>query len=306
VPLLSRAYEGDGDLRLMQGLAAECWRLQAPFVDAHVGDLAWRMYQHLDKLAEVRIRLWLGDDQRPLGWAWLWLPAELDFQLHPEASPAVLDDMLAWFEAEAQPSGGGHVQAWALEAHGRTVAALEAAGYERSDDSWYEHMVAPLAEQLPEPELPRGFELRTVRGEEDVERRVEVHRAAFAPSRVVAESYRRVMRSWPYRPGLDHVVVAPDGAFAAFCLCWLDEVNRVGDLEPVGTHPNYRRRGLGRAVCLAGLRSLREAGADTALVYSVGRSDASRLYESIGFAAESRHLPFRKRSRRESPGDVRR
>jgi ribosomal protein S18 acetylase RimI-like enzyme len=306
VPLPSRAYEGDDDLRLMQELAADCWRLQAPFVDAHIGDLTWRMYQHLDKLAEVRIRLWLDDDQRPLGWAWLWLPAELDFQLHPQAPSAVLGDMLAWFEAEAQPSETGHVQAWALEAHERTVATLEAAGYDRSDDSWYEHMVVALDEPLPEPELPQGFELRAVRGDEDVERRVQVHRAAFAPSRVVAESYRRVMRSWPYRTDLDHVVVAPDGTFAAFCLCWLDEVNRVGDLEPVGTHPDYRRRGLARAVCLAGLRSLQAAGADTALVYSVGRSDATRLYESLGFMSKSRHLPFRKRTARESPGDVRR
>jgi ribosomal protein S18 acetylase RimI-like enzyme len=295
VPIRSRDYEGEADLRLMQDLAAECWRVEGPFVDAHVGDLPWRMYQHLDKLDEVRVRLWLGDDGRATAWAWLWLPGELDFQVHPAAPRGLVGEVLAWFESAAKPDDDGFVVAWALEEHAQTVAALQAAGYERDDKTWYELMVCPLHAGLPEPRLLEGYELCTVRGDEDVERRVAVHRAAFAPSRVVAESYRKVMQTWPYRIDLDNVVVAPDGSFAAFCLCWLDEANRVGELEPVGTHPDHRRRGLARAVCLAGLRSLRDAGADTAVVYPVGGSDAARLYEAVGFSTRTRHLRFRKR-----------
>jgi ribosomal protein S18 acetylase RimI-like enzyme len=305
MPTPARDYEGDADLRLMQELAAECWRVQGPFVDAHVGDLPWRMYQHVDKLSEVRVRLWLEDDGRARAWAWLWQErGELDFQLHPN-SAGLLGDVLEWFESAVRPNENGLVTVWTLEAHEDTVPALEAAGYELGEGSWYEHMVASLGPELSQPKVPEGFELRTVRGDEDVERRVEVHRAAFAPSRVVPESYRRMMRAWPYRPELDQVAVAPDGSFAAFCLCWLDEDNRVGNLEPVGTHPDHRRLGLARAVSLAGLRSLYAAGADTALVYSVGGSDASKLYESVGFTSRSRHLPFRKPGR-ELAGNVRR
>lgn len=214
MPILAREYESDADLRLMQELAAECWRLEGPFVDAHVGDLPWRMYQHLDKLREVRVRLWLDDTGRARAWAWLWQEGELDFQLHP-ASAGLLGEVLEWFESAAQPDEQGVIRAWTLEAHEQTVAALEAAGYELDDGSWYEHMLAPLGAEPPSPDVPCGFELRPVRGDDDVERRVEVHRAAFAPSRVVPESYRRVMRAWPYRPELDHVAVAPDGTFAA-------------------------------------------------------------------------------------------
>jgi hypothetical protein len=75
----------------------------------------------------------------------------------------------------------GRTQGLALEAHDETVAALEAAGYELDEGSWYEHMLAPLDDQLARPVVPDGYELRTVRGDEDVEARVEVHRAAFAP-----------------------------------------------------------------------------------------------------------------------------
>ena len=132
--------------------------------------------------------------------------------------------------------------------------------------------------------LPDGFAVRPVRGEEELEARVAVHRAAFAPSRVTEQSFLNVMRSNTYRPELDMVVEAPDGTFAGFCLCWFDEENRVGEFEPVGTHPSYQRRGLARAVCLAALRQLRALRGDAAIVLQTGRDEAAeRLYTALGF-----------------------
>ena len=100
--------------------------------------------------------------------------------------------------------------------------------------------------------------------EDEAEARAAVHRAAWRPKRIGAmfvppvdlgeaessmttESYRAVMEAWPYRHDLDQVVEAPDGTLAAFALGWLDEVDRAGELEPVGTDPRYavRRAGIG-------------------------------------------------------------
>jgi ribosomal protein S18 acetylase RimI-like enzyme len=287
---LSRAYAGDEDLARMQRLVAECWRVRGPLSGMHVGDLPWRMYQHLDKLDEVRVQVWLEDDEC-VAWGWLWTKEnELDFELHPQR-PALADDVLAWAEAEA---------AWALDAHEDAVAALERAGYVRRDgERWYEHHVCELDAELEEPRLPPGYSVRTFH-DGDLVRRVDVHRAAFAPSRVVPESYARLQRAWPYRPDLDHVVTAPGGDFAAFCLCWLDDSNAAGLLEPVGTHPDHRRLGLASAVCLAGLRSLREAGASRAVVLSSGGSSATGLYEKIGMPVVARHVAFRREEARAS------
>ena len=237
----------------MQRLASELWRRLGPRSSIHIGDLPWRMYQHLNTLSEDHVALWLDGD-----------------------------DVVAWANARSVLT---------LEIHTETVRMLEDAGYLRSQKKWYEHMVRSL-DQLPEPSVPAGYHIRSVEGDADVERRVEVHRAAFAPSRVVPESYRAVMRAYPYRPELDNVVVAPDGSFAAFCLCWIDIENRVGLLEPVGAHPAHRRQGLAAAACLAGLRALKHAGADTAVVYSAGASQALRVYERIGFKSNSRQLQF--------------
>ena len=50
-----------------------------------------------------------------------------------------------------------------------------------------------------------------------------------------------------YRADLDIYVASPDNEIAAFATMWYDEVNHIGMLEPVGTIPEYRRMGLGRA-----------------------------------------------------------
>ena len=156
------------------------------------------------------------------------------------------------------------------------------------------HMVRSLADEVPARSVPDGYRLRTVRGEEDVVARTEVHRAAFAPSRVVPESYRRTMQEWPYRADLDFVVEAPDGSFASFCLCWLDAENRMGEFEPVGTHPDHRRRGSRPRRLYSGPPGLARAGAETAVVYGVAGSHAETLYAGLGFETISRHIEYRR------------
>jgi len=276
----ARDYSGPADLRLMQDLTAECWRLDGPFVIATIGDLPWWMYQHLNKLDEARVRLWLEDGRCV---AWGWVEGGLIFMVHPQHRER-LADVLDWAEADAVT---------ALEHDTASIEALRARGYVADESRWFDHMTRSL-DDLPEPRVHDGYALRAVRGEEELLARTESHRAAWEPSRVVPASYRAVMRAWPYRAELDWVAVAPDGTFAANCLCWLDEANRIAELEPVGTHPDHRRRGLATAVCLAALSAARAAGADTGLVYPVNGLPAATLYESIGFRAISRHLTFRK------------
>ena len=279
----SRAYRGNADLRLMQALVADLWRTQAPFVEHHIGDLPWQLYQHLNKLNEVRIRLWLAGDSA-IAWGWHWLKDDaLSFEVHP-AHIDLVDELVAWADTR---------EVWTIDRQPAICGRVEALGYRRADDAWYEHHVRDLAAKVEDPVLPAGYGVRTVRAG-DLARRVAVHRAAFAPSRVVPRSYGRVMRAWPYRMDLDHVIEAADGTFAAFCLAWLDEANGVGLLEPVGTHPDHRRRGLAAAVCSAALGALRASGATLAIVDSVGGSPATALYESIGMHPAARHLVFRR------------
>ena len=101
-----------------------------------------------------------------------------------------------------------------------------------------------------------------------------------------AEKYLKVFRA----PHMEYelVVAAPDGRFAAFTNVWVDEVNRSLLFEPVGTHSDFRRRGIGKALMVHALTRMRaERGIEHAYVCHEPPSKnpaAGALYASVGFA----------------------
>lgn len=293
--LSSRAYEGPGDLGALHAVVTAVWARDKPHALLHVGDVTWGLYQHEPRLAWPKRTQIFERDGEPVAFGILWLPQTLQSAVHPEhRDDVVYEALLAWFATAAGEELDGGLDAQLLESDVGFRLALERRGYAlHASESWFEHRVRSLAAPIEPPALPGGYRLRHVAGDADLERRVEVHRAAFAPSKVTVPAYRFLRTLEPYREGLDLAVEAPDGSFAASALVWLDAENGVGELEPVGTHPQHRRLGLGTAVCLEACRRLREAGADTAVVYSAHDHHAGRLYGSAGFEVVDRHLEYR-------------
>jgi mycothiol synthase len=136
--------------------------------------------------------------------------------------------------------------------------------------------------------------VRNVRGDEDLEQRAAVANSAFGSNWHRVETVRVLQRAPTYRQDLDLVVVAPEGTFAAYCVVWFGEANRLGWFEPVGTHPAHRRRGLAKAMMCEGLRRLRALGATVACVGCGTDEAANRLYESAGFSDFERDYHWRK------------
>ncbi|MFG2003717.1 GNAT family N-acetyltransferase [Spirillospora sp. NPDC048911] len=276
-------------LREMQELTQRLWPSRW-----HIGDMAWIWFQHTGYEAKIRTARWERDG-RTAAWAWANLPdGSLDLQLDP-AHPELADEILTWF-AE---TGGRTVTV--LDDETAMIEALLRHGYqERTEGPFFLHLGRSLADPIPEPAVPDGYTLRHVRSEDDAEARVAVHRAAFTlpggpPSKVTTESYRNVMRAWPYRRELDWFVTAPGGTPAAFCLVWLDERNKVAILEPVGTDPGHRRLGLASAAILGALRTARDLGAETARVCARGDDaypSARATYMSVGFRRYARNRTF--------------
>jgi ribosomal protein S18 acetylase RimI-like enzyme len=278
----------------MQRLISRSWSLEKPHVNVHVGDLEW--WAALEREEPDVISLWYAGDEL-VGWAWLSPPAELDTHIHSDhrAGP-LFEEMLDWFEATASRRSASPEEcvAFPFDPDAQRRQLMESRDY-RPVDHGYIHHARSLMDPLADPGLSQGFALRHVQGPEDIERRVAVHRSAFAPSRMTPERYRRVMASGHYRPELDWVAVASTGEFASFCNIWLDGENAVALLEPVGTADGYRRMGLARAACLAAMRAARQLGADTAIVLSADDNPGSlALYRSLGFEESGRTYRFTK------------
>lgn len=287
-----RDYVGPEDLRAMQSLAQRVWSPNSRF---HVGDIAWGRYSVPNAETGFRTSLWRdGDVVR--AWGWVELPNYLDV-LVDRATPDVAADVLSWF---AEVATGPNLTCLVMEGDQHVIDALERAGYARQVEGPFFARHTITLDTLQEPSLPQGFSLRHVEDAES-KARAQVHRDSWSDfgSRMTTESYARVMNTWPYRLETDWVVESPTGELVASALGWLDEVNKVGLVEPVGCAPEHRGRGLGAAVNLALLNAFRQQGATIAVVLprgDEGYPGPGRLYRKIGFKPGSRTFTYVRKS----------
>lgn len=169
------------------------------------------------------------------------------------------------------------------------IAFWAAQGCAKADWSYW-RMARDLALPIGEPALPAGFAIRSLRPAEAAAY-AELHRTAFGTANMTAEWRERTLHVSEYRQDLDLVVEAPDGRLAAFCVLWL--AGAAGQVEPLGTHPDFRKLGLGQALLLAGFRRLRAAGARTVGVEVDAENDPGLgLYQSVGFERQYSVLKY--------------
>ncbi len=300
----SYPYRGDIDTQKMRALLVAmrstfghgCW---------HVGDLTWRLFLHSRKydLGQT-VRLWQAPNDELLGFMIFSPPAaQIGFELQVCAeakNQGIEDQMLDWLLAQwhdamktmPDPSGGTlHTDVGVYEDDGNYIAALERRGFTRSNTTGA-LLLYPLDEPLPQVTLPQGFTIRPVAGKHEAAARAATHRAAFDSTRMTEKAYLRLMQTPGYDPELDLVAVAPGGLLAAFGVVWIDSINKVGEFEPLGTHPDFRQKGLARAVLAEGLRRMKAQGAENAIVGPVDDAIALLLYQSIGFRAIKRTCSY--------------
>ncbi len=172
-----------------------------------------------------------------------------------------------------------------LEKHGFALEPVRSLQYSYS-----------LNKQIAEYHPPAGFSIRCVKGKDEVEQLVALHRAAFGTNHMTIE-YRLAMMSTPqYIQAMDLVMVAPNGALAAFCVCgFRDSDKKIGYIDPIGTHPHYQRMGLGKAIVSTGLMILKNSGANFAELGTSSENIAmQKLASELGFACISERLWFSK------------
>jgi predicted N-acetyltransferase YhbS len=205
---------------------------------------------------------------------------EAFFQRHPQY-PSLLDEMLDYAEANLLNRKTNTLFIYIYDHDEQLQALVQERGYEK-DAGDFGHDSEFVIGDLPEPGLPQGYVLQSMAQERDIELRREVFGRAFNHSDPAewpsAFSYEELQKAPDYREDLDLYIVGPHGKYVACCIVWYDHHNQIGILEPVGTHPDFRGRGLGREVVLEGIRRAAALGSKKVCVGS-----GQRFYEAIGF-----------------------
>ncbi len=293
----SLEYRGEEAYEKIRRLLVECYAINRTM---HCWGLErldwWRFNIHWDdersgsRKWQKDIRLWETEGRKLIGVAHPEgdLRPERDhgdifLEIHPHYRH-LEDEMLAWAEEHHADNRPDNAKTWPLKTFvydydKQRADLLGRRGYQNLDQCGYKRRCS-LDHPIPTVELPPGYVIRTV-NESEMEAWATIVGAAFNNPFSEAERCRVWLKAPTKR--LDLVVVAPDGAFAAFCIACFDEENRIGMFEPVGTHPAYRQRGLGKAIMSEGLRRLQALGATVAYVGCGPGVAANRLYEAVGF-----------------------
>lgn len=290
----ARPYTGAEDLVRIQRMIAHSASVLGDCNHMHVGDFPHRLYngQRDHNPADI-VRVWEAENGEIVGWV-LTQPrfTGFDFMVTPEyRNTALEDEVIEWGIANTrewltklgidEPVGTDFFTSDEVDNEARRLMLLKH-GFEPNEPVMI-YTTRPIAEPIPPLELPAGFSVRSAEGEHEAGKLAEVHHGAF-DSGWSADQYLKVMRSPGYDTERELVIVAPDGRFAAFCIIWLDDLNKVGLFEPVGAHADFRRMGLTRQLMYEGLRRMQAAGMETAIVlYEVDNPASTRLYESVGF-----------------------
>jgi mycothiol synthase len=290
---IARPARDAEDLALAQALCSSAWIAGDRLAAATPGALAWWHASSAPDPLDEHLQLWT-DAGRVVGWSW-HDGGEVEWMVRtgsPAADRVVIEAVLATIAAEA---GSNVAASWSAEDDAVALAALAEAGFVPSGRrlSQWQRRPDDRRPLPPVPELPVGYRIRSLHGRDELAARVDVHRAAFAPSRLTVDKYLRLVATPPYRFEDDLVVEAPDGSLAAFAMAWWDPLGRVGEFEPVGTHPAHRRQGLGRSLLGHGLARFAALGATVVQVYSDAANDASEgLYAAVGFDRRVFHHRF--------------
>lgn len=245
-------------------------------------------------------RLWFADDDSLLAYAWVDDYDNLICEFAPGSQQDLGAQVVEWAEAVIRARGGDGLDSACVDSNRERQAFLFAHGFTRqTEESW--HYACPLDVPIPAPQLPPGFSIRPITGEDEAPAVAEMHRAAFGTDYMTTEMRLAMMRTDSYDPAMDIVVVAPDGRLAGYTVAFINAAENeltgqlCGYTDPVAVHPGFQRMGLARALLLAGMSQLKERGMTVAkLGTSADNLSMQKAAEAAGFRVESKTLWYHK------------
>jgi len=231
-------------------------------------------------------------------------PGEAHLSVHPiQRTLELEEEMLSVAEehlAAVKPDGLHKLVVWAPEQDKLRQDLLIRHGYNQvngTEYQWRRNLEAPI----PAVPVAPGYSIRSLRDGLELLERCYASGLGFHEGDITVAVdnrndpswYRNIQTAPLYRRDLDLVVIAPDGAIAAFCTIWFDDVTRSAYFEPVATVPAHQRRGLGKALLTEGLHRLQRMGATTASVGGYSPA-ANGLYQAVMGSEHELYEPWAK------------
>ncbi|TMF75327.1 MAG: GNAT family N-acetyltransferase [Chloroflexi bacterium] len=276
-----RPFDRDRDLAAVLGLVSRMRARGDPGAIFHPGGLQWWLRRLGRTGFEIAVRS-EGDDV--LGLA---LRDGCDVIVQADSAHlADLVELLEWVESRARETHEPEIFVSIAEDDDALRGVALSRKYQPSERYGYE-LVYELAAEPPSASLlPAGFEMISLTPAL-TDAYVELHRAAWsrpnAPSTYDRRQHDLVTAMPDFRYDLVPIVATSLGTLGAYCMSWWDPRSSAVEIEPLGTHPDFRRKGLATAIVHEVLRRSWALGAKYVLVWGTsGNPEAKALYLSAG------------------------
>ncbi|MDQ2682976.1 MAG: GNAT family N-acetyltransferase, partial [Chloroflexota bacterium] len=144
-------------------------------------------------------------------------------------------------------------------------------------------------EPMDRAPLPEGYRFVALEDDGRVTERWRLHKAVWEQATLDDRRYTQVRSAPYYRRDLDLCVETDAGELVAFALGWLDPEGGSCQFEPIGTHPDHRGKGIGKALVKEATHRVRELGADRCYINCSAKNEAGNaLYAAAGYALVGR------------------
>jgi predicted N-acetyltransferase YhbS len=201
-------------------------------------------------------------------------PGEIFFQIHPEFH-FLKTEMLEYSEKNLSvkgENGQNKIAIWINDFDIEFEFIAQARGYRKIAEAKESWSILEIRNPGPGIRAPSGFALQSLADENNLNKLDRlIHRGFNHPGEPPDEGVlgKQRMQSAPaFRKDLNIVTVSEDGTYCSYCGVWLELANQIAYVEPVCTAPDFRRRGLGTAAVLEGIRRCGLEGAGIAMVGS--------------------------------------
>ena len=285
---------GSSDVEAIAHLISEAWTCWGPKSEMHIGDLYWACFHKQIDFQDLNPRVWQTPQGSIVAFSMVSKGGWCDLVVHPahKASAFVPEAVAA---AEGYVRDHGSCLRFGRRVFDKEVeSVLLEMGFARMN-SGYSTLRLTL-DGTSEVEIRNdGISIGTAATFPPTPRAAAWNEAFPAESRTDTD-IESLTKAHGYREALDLICSTNTGTVAAFCTVWLDEQNKTGLFEPIGTRPSFQRRGLARSlVRIASSRLFTVGGRDACVRVHSENQTAKEFYFAVGFRQVSFDFGFEKR-----------
>lgn len=283
----------NSDIEGIAQLISESWKSFGPKSEMHIGDLYWACFNKKIDFQDLNPLVWQTPQGSIVAFSMVSKGGWCDLVVHPDLAASNFIPQAVASAEEHIRNRSGCLRFGRRIFNKEVESALLAMGFTRMN-SGYPTLHLTLDGTTQEETRDDGISIGAG-AEFSPTQRAEAWNDAFpADSRTEADM-TTLMAARGYREDLDFTCWTNDGTVAAFCTVWLDEQTKTALFEPVGTRPDFQRRGLARLLVRTAANRLHTIGGRSACVrvYSENRA-AKEFYLAVGFQQASFDFGFEK------------